>query len=42
MTDAVLQPPRFYDVDLSGPRGYVLLPKLDEIRAFAQPMLTGP
>ncbi|MDQ6683477.1 MAG: LCP family protein [Chloroflexota bacterium] len=42
VTDVVLQPPRFYDVDLSGPRGYVLLPKLDEIRAFAQPMLTGP
>jgi LCP family protein required for cell wall assembly len=42
LTDAVLQPPRFYDVDISGPRGYVLLPKLDAIRAFAQQMLTGP
>ena len=42
VTRAVLQPPQFYEVQLSGPRGYILLPKLALIRAYVQPLMTGP
>ncbi len=42
VTDEVVQPPQFYRVELSGQRGYVLLPRLEAIRAFALSLLTGP
>ena len=42
VTRAVLQPPRFYDVQVSGPRGYILLPKLALIRAYVEPLMIGP
>lgn len=40
VTQAVLQPPQFYNVQVSGPRGYILLPKLAAIRAYVQPLMT--
>jgi len=42
VTDDVLTPPRFYVVDSDPSLGYVLRPKLAAIRAFAEPLLTGP
>ncbi len=42
VTRAVLQPPRFYSVQVSGSRGYILLPKLALIRAYVEPLMTGP
>jgi LCP family protein required for cell wall assembly len=42
VTQAVLQPPEFYNVQVSGPRGYILLPELAAIRAYVQPLMTGP
>lgn len=38
----VLQPPRFFTVSVSGPRGYTLEPELDAIHTFTQPLLNGP
>jgi LCP family protein required for cell wall assembly len=38
----VLQPPRFFTVSVSGPRGYTLEPKLDAMHTFTQPLLNGP
>jgi polyisoprenyl-teichoic acid--peptidoglycan teichoic acid transferase len=42
VTHDVLTPPRFYEVGSDPSLGYVLVPKLAAIRAFAKPLLTGP
>jgi LCP family protein required for cell wall assembly len=41
-TSVVLQPPRFFTVRVDAVRGYVLLPRLNAIRTYAQPLLNGP
>lgn len=42
VTDAVLTPPRFYRVSTTSSLGYILVPDLAAIRAFSEPLLTGP
>jgi LCP family protein required for cell wall assembly len=42
VTDEVLTPPRFYQVGNRPSLGYVLVPDLAAIRAFAEPLLTEP
>lgn len=41
VTSAVLQPPGFYEVVIDAVRGYILVPDLQAIKAYAQPLLTG-
>jgi polyisoprenyl-teichoic acid--peptidoglycan teichoic acid transferase len=41
VTSAVLQPPGFYEVRIEAIRGYVLIPKLQAIKRYAEPLLTG-
>jgi LCP family protein required for cell wall assembly len=41
-TSVVLQPPRSFTVRIEAVRGYVLLPRLDAIHTYAQPLLSGP
>jgi LCP family protein required for cell wall assembly len=42
LNSQVLQPPRFYAVASDPVRGYILEPRLDAIRSFTQPLLSGP
>jgi LCP family protein required for cell wall assembly len=41
VTSQVLQPPTFYQVRIEAVRGYILVPNLQAIKRFAQPLLTG-
>ena len=41
VTGKVLQPPDFYQVSIDTARGYILLPDLQAIRKYSQPLLTG-
>jgi LCP family protein required for cell wall assembly len=41
VTGKVLQPPDFYQVSIDPVRGYILLPDLEAIRKYSQPLLTG-
>lgn len=42
VTDEVLTPPRFSRVSSRQGLGYILLPDLQAIRSFSEPLLTGP